>query len=602
MRFEIGWSRLLRLWHTLRYLRCKQLLYRPWRMGQYWFYRHVPRLAARWHTPAATIPAVAAATAATFRRVFENFFAHLHAPLEQYDQRLIELRAGRFTFLNCTLELAPLDWNRRYESHLWNYQLHYFSYALCCARAFVERGDVEAMHVGRALIESWTQEARLGRSDGWDAYPVSLRVVNWIYAYALVAANYDDQSFLARWRTSIYGQLNFLSQHLEYHLLANHLLKNAKALVIGGLFFQHEAWLRKGERLLWRELAEQVLGDGGHYERAPMYHAIALGDLLECFALLKAIRWPINDEPKVAARLRAMAGFLEAMSYPDGTLARFNDSANNEEARPQPLLEAARQIVGYESGQSPAAFSQTGYYSWASRDGQEKIIVDAGEPSVSYNTAHAHCDLLSYELWLAGQPFIIDSGVHGYGGDRFREYCRSTRAHNTVMFDGQEQSEVWSTFRMARRAQLLGVDNIDSDQLTTWNFRAAYRPYHDQQMIHERRIRRLTNGEWYFEDCVTQARIEQATSFIHLHPAVTARKQADGRTIECVVGARSFLIAPFARGTITNVAIIIGAKAPPQGWYFPDFGIAQPSATVEINYQPDNQVQVFGYIIKNALD
>lgn len=594
---------------TIKHLRWEQLAYRPWRLAQYKLYRRFPSLAARWHAQPAPVLEIAPSMLTKFRAVLTNLLIHLNTPLEQYEQRLLDLRDERFTFLNRTLELAPLDWNRRYESHLWNYQLHYFNYAVWCARAFVERGDAAAMRTCQNLIESWLREARVGRSDGWDAYPVSLRVVNWIYAYALVAESYPDQSFLARWRASIHQQLDFLSRHLEYHLLANHLLKNVKAMVIGGLFFGKEAWLGKGEQLLWRELREQVLSDGGHYERAPMYHAIALADLLECFALLQAAGRQIANQQELAARLRAMAGFLEAMTYADGTLALFNDSANSEEARPEPILAAAQQIVGYRSGQPPSAFPQTGYYLWAAPDGQEKIIVDAGEPAVGYNTAHAHCDLLSYELWRDGRPFIVDSGVHGYGGDQFRYYCRSTWAHNTVAIFGGEQSELWGTFRMGRRAEVVRAQ-ASGDQ-HQWSFAGAYRPFHDQQLMHERRIRREANGDWLIEDVIHSPYEGEhnAWSFIHLHPAVAVHECAGSSTIVCRQGSRVVLIEPFGDAPVQPRALLepsaraseyfpdLNGQRVQQGWYFPDFGVAQPATTLRLYYLV-SPGQPFGYRIR----
>jgi uncharacterized heparinase superfamily protein len=591
---------------TIKHLRWEQLTYRPWRMAQYKLYRRFPQLTARWHAPATSVPEISASTLTSLRTICADSFTHLNAPLEQYEQRLLDLQHHRFTLLNRTLELTPLDWNRRYENHLWNYQLHYFCYAVWGARAFVERGDTTAMNVCQNLIESWVREARIGRSDGWDAYPISLRVVNWIYAYALVAETYPDQSFLGLWRTSIYQQLDFLSRHLEFHLLANHLLKNAKALVIGGLFFGHEAWLRKGERLLWRELNEQVLRDGGHYERAPMYHAIALTDWLECFALLKAAGRRINNEEEIATRLRTMAGFLEAMSYADGTLALFNDSANSEEARPQPILAAAERIVGYRARQYASAFPQTGYYLWSSAEGQEKIIIDAGEPAVSYNTAHAQCDLLSYELWLEGRPFIVDSGVHGYGGDQFREYCRATRAHNTVMFDKREQSEVWGTFRLARRAEVVRAA-AQGDE-AKWMFAGAYHPYYNKQWTHEREIRRAADGAWIIADVLhsSDAGPRAAWSFIHLHPAFTAQRQAGSATIECRAGNLVILIEPFSDSPLQSFALARGnnygfaaEQSDPtvqRGWYFPDFGIAQSNVMIQLYYAVAPG-EAFGYRI-----
>jgi uncharacterized heparinase superfamily protein len=582
---------LLLLLRTLRHLHWKQLVYRPLRVAQFRIYKNVPQLASRWHDLQEPAPQPAAEIVGAIRGVFENSFDHLKPPLEQFDQRLCDLIEGRFSFLNRTLKLNPIDWNRRYESHLWNYHLHYFGYAIWCARDFVERGNERSMQTCRELIRSWSEQARIGRSDGWDIYPTSLRIVNWIYAYSLVADHCDDRVFLERWRTSIYRQLDFLNHHLEFHLLANHLLKNVKALVIGGLLFNQEKWLGKGQRLLWREVEEQVLEDGGHYERAPMYHAQVLADLLECYALLKTANHA-SQPAAVDSKLRAMARFLEAMSYPDDTLALFNDSANTEETRPRPIIETSEKIVGYDETPLTPAFPQTGYYLWVSPDEKEKMIVDAGPPSVDYNTAHAHCDLLSYELWLDGKPFIVDSGLHGYGGDHFREYCRSTRAHNTVMFDGREQSEIWSTFRMARRAELLGVEVNSTHQ--SWNFWAEYCPYYDPKLRHERHIRRDRGGGWHIEDRLVSGLADRATSFIHLHPGVRARKVDDHEFgVECCAGQTKVVIEAFAA---ERMKIIEGLESPVQGWYFPDFGIAQPSQTICLEYQMQND-RPFGYKI-----
>jgi uncharacterized heparinase superfamily protein len=583
------------LLRSLLHLRREQLTYRPWRVAQFRLYRAFP-LAARLAPPDRSVRQ-SLESAEIIRSALASQLHHLNRPLADCDGLFADLLGSRFTFLNHTLELKEVDWDRRYVSHLWNYQLHYFNCAVPCARAFVERGDVRVMRRCQELIESWMDGARVGQSDGWDAYPISLRVVNWIYAYALLADSYDDREFLWRWRASIYRQLDFLSRHLEHHLLANHLLKNAKALAVGGLFFADDPrgsrWLREGERLLRRELDEQVLADGGHYERAPMYHAIALADFAECFALLAAWKKARNERSPEgegdAARLGAMADFLEAMTQPDGSLALFNDSANADGAAPLPIIAAARAVCGDGGAGRALVFPETGYYAWRSPGGEERIVVDAGPPAVDYNMAHAHCDLLSYELWLEGRPLVVDSGVHGYGGDRFREYARSTRAHSTVMFDGREQSEVWGTFRVARRAELLRAAAQGAEE--AWEFCGAYSPYYDRRFTHERRVRREAHGDWVITD-TARGHARRAASFIHLHPDVEAREVGGGR-VECRSGPLKVLIEPHAAA---GVRLIKGADSPVQGWHFPDFGVARPSATVQFDY-PVTPGEPFGYRI-----
>src|SRR5690606_10909305 len=127
---------------------------------------------------------------------------------------------------------------------------------------------------------------------------------------------------------SIAVQLEHLSTRLEWDVLANHLQKNLKALVVGGMYFggrSAEAWLQRGSELLWRELFEQVLPDGGQYERSPMYHAISLGDFLEVVCLRRALQLPVPKS--VMERLGRMARALAVLTHDAGSLHLFNDSA-----------------------------------------------------------------------------------------------------------------------------------------------------------------------------------------------------------------------------------------------------------------------------------
>ena len=63
--------------------------------------------------------------------------------------------------------------------------------------------------------------------------------------------------------------------------------------------------------------------------------------------------------------------------------------------------------------------------------------------------AHAHCDLLSFVLWVHGQPLLVDSGTYMYHGP-WRDHFRLTAAHNTVMIDGRDQATPTPNFNWQR--------------------------------------------------------------------------------------------------------------------------------------------------------
>jgi len=124
-------------------------------------------------------------------------------------------------------------------------------------------------------------------------------------------------------------QARWLARRLETHLLGNHLFVNAKALVFAGLFFAGDeaaTWRRTGQEILLRELPEQILPDGGQFERSPMYHALALEDVLDLLdAIATFAAGDADVEPlrgALAARVPAMLRWLAAMTHPDGTLGR----------------------------------------------------------------------------------------------------------------------------------------------------------------------------------------------------------------------------------------------------------------------------------------
>ena len=58
---------------------------------------------------------------------------------------------------------------------------------------------------------------------------------------------------------------------------------------------------------------------------------------------------------------------------------------------------------------------------------------------------------------IRGNRVLVKSGTseYGIGAERLRQ--RGTAAHNTLVIEGQDSSEVWSGFRVARRACPFGL-------------------------------------------------------------------------------------------------------------------------------------------------
>ena len=495
---------------------------------------------------------------------------------------------GEFSFLNTSRTLERIDWRTRYVSHLWSYNLHYFDYALDLAWAHRLTGAEQYVSRFVQLASDWITDTKDGTGDGWEPYAISVRVLNWSRALVLFG---DSISPAAKTRLllSLYDQVAFLRRRLERDLLANHLHKNLVAICIGCLMFEGATpreWRRRAMSELWRQLDVQVLADGGHFERSPMYHTVVLADSLECAQLLRACG---EDVPaSVGETLRKMAAAYSVLSRADGRIHLFNDSAYGI----GPSKRSLGDLVKAETGASlafPAGaleLKATGYYGFSATDGTTRLLIDCGPPAADVQPGHAHCDALSFELDLNGEQVIVDSGVSGYEGDPLREYVRSTRAHNTLMINGQEQSEVWGTFRLARR--ITGTTATQTLSGDEYRFAGSYIPYHDERLSHQRLITADATGV-VVTDRVDGPGIKRVQSFIHFHPAFAVH--AEGNMLVAVSASQQVIIATFGG---VQIEIARGTANPPQGWYCPEFGSAI-QAFVAILSKADGEA--FGYRI-----
>ncbi len=354
------------------------------------------------------------------------------------------IRPWTFRFLNEEHELAGGDdWDNPEHSKLWRYNLHYFDDLN--AEAASERN---AWH--QEILARWVEENPPARRTGWDPYPTSLRIVNWIKwslaGNALPVECLHSLAVQARW----------LRRRLEFHLLGNHLFSNAKALVFAGLFFEGEEanrWRDKGLSVLARQIPEQILRDGGHFERSPMYHAIVLEDLLDLINLYRCYGQTVPETWWEAAR--RMAAWLQVMRHPDGEIPFFNDAALGIAPTPTGLDEYAALLelnTRPEPVQRVQDLPDSGYV--RVNHGPAVAFLDAAPIGPDYMPGHAHADTFSFELSLGGQRVFVNCGTSLYGLSPRRQWERSTAAHSTLMVDGKDSSEVWSGFRVARRARV----------------------------------------------------------------------------------------------------------------------------------------------------
>jgi len=252
-------------------------------------------------------------------------------------------------------------------------------------------------------------------------------------------------------------------------------------------------WRKLGLRILLEQLPRQVQRDGVYFEHASYYHRYTTDFYVHVILLARATR--VVLPPVVAETLSRLLDHLLWITRPDGKSTQYGDDDGGR------LLTLHQREAGdfRDTLQIGAALCGDGTWKWAAgpagpevlwllgpeglesydrlapaepdkvvrrfrasgfvvlRDGWKErssyLFVDAGRHG-AMNYAHAHADALSFEYASAGVTWIVDPGTYTYTKDpELRDQFRSSSGHNTLVVEGQSQSQTNGPFSWSRVAE-----------------------------------------------------------------------------------------------------------------------------------------------------
>ncbi|MBN1588210.1 MAG: alginate lyase family protein [Pirellulales bacterium] len=531
-------SNLARTFRTLRHLRLSQFY---WRLR---YRRESGRPAVPPHVPATL----------NVRQDFPRslLLAEDDAPAEESSQDasdvefVEQLELGRFVHLNESRELGTdsVDWllGQRDTDRLWTVTLHYHAWAWRLARLVHENGELgrRADRLLRRLLGDWITRCdptvEGSRALAWNAYAIATRIGWWCRLYHRLGAEGRatwgnlDTVFLE----SLSSQAAYLHNHLEWDLRANHLLRDAVGLAWAGRFFggpRARRWLDLATRLAVEQAAEQVLPDGGHFERSPMYHVEVMND----FAVLGVLLEDPNARRQITKTWQRMAQFLAWVRHDDGQIPLFNDGGFNGTCTPAAMFAKGRELLQVVVDPQPREggrfFADFGMAVWHGRPWS--VLFDVGPVGVDYQPGHAHADTLAFEASYDGQRLFVDPGSFGYDDDQRRRYDRATASHNTVTVDETDSSEVWHVFRVGRRAKPVEVRfDAMSDSVLMVGGHTGY-DHLPGRPRHRREIRIDASGVLTLVDRFEGRGKHSLSAGLLLDPAWSISETSDGWQLHC---------------------------------------------------------------------
>ena len=410
---------------------------------------------------------------------------------------------------NYTKSLKPLIYNNVY----------YFEYGIALASKYKETKDKAYWELFKKCYQNYSE----AHADVKSSYTMALHIPNVLIALELFG-DAVEEDFRQTVYCELYSQYLYLQKHQEKHLLANHYFEDLKALIIASYLFKDDKKLNGYLKAFKKQCEEQILEDGVHYELSLMYHKLILEDVMRIGMLAKQPDFPeCNWIIPLIQKMTNACYFLEKGI---GRTPLFNDAGDNVAKTCEQLCLAAEKQFGIKPEEKDS-FEDSGYFKLY--DGNRALIFDAGEIGVDYQPAHGHCDCLSFELSVDGKPLFVNSGTYEYQGD-LRKYFRTTRAHNTVEINGNEQSQCWGGFRVGKR--ISRVHRAIGDGFVE----GGYRNYLGEE--HQRRIA-LNNGIMEVVDSVKAQEGVSVKSLLHIAPGYCVEgdtiKEKSGNVIGKVI-------------------------------------------------------------------
>ncbi|UGQ47652.1 heparinase II/III family protein [Massilia endophytica] len=376
------------------------------------------------------------------------------------------------------------------------------------ALAWRATGEERYAQGARALLESWFEQCPYARGVHWtSSLELAVRLVNWAFAWNLLGgadtALFNGQAgrdFRRRWLDNIYQHCHFIRGYFSRHSSANNHLFGEYM----GLFIASVQWPCWAASAGWRELARRGLeaealkqntADGVNKEQAIYYQHEVMDMMLLCQHVARANG--ASFSPAYLERLERMAEFVAALMDAGGNVPMTGDADDAQMVRlsyeadwsPYRSLLASCALLfgrgdfkrkagrlddknrwlfthdGAEQWENlpPAgpeqpvmAFPEGGYYLLGKDFGgprEVRIVADCAPLGYLSIAAHGHADALSFTLSAGGEELLVDPGTYAYHTQKaWRDYFRSTAAHNTVQVDGMDQSEIAGNFMWLHKA------------------------------------------------------------------------------------------------------------------------------------------------------
>lgn len=479
------------------------------------------------------------------------------------------------------------DSNYGYVRYIW--ELNRCNHLVTLAQAyFLTENEKYAQEI-ISQIGSWIGQNPYLKTINWfSGLELGTRIINWTIALKLIKkSSYLTQERLNNALSSIYLQTDFTYHNLsKYSSANNHLVGELASIKLTTAVFPHfphaKKWNKISTKKIDREILQQIYEDGVGKEQSVNYLLFIL-DLYFWSSL--AIDQEIK--PEIKTRIIKSREFLSALE-----IGTFLPSIGDTDEAYVSGIHSEKERINFfnhwtakinhnpQIKNTPSKLFPLGGYFISKNTAQNTtLIFDCGPLGYLSTSGHGHCDALSFILTINNKPFFTDPGTYVYHeGKEWRNYFKSTEAHNTIKIDQRDQSQITGPFTYGKKAQTKIINskiNPIIDEIT-----ASHNGYKNRGVIHQRTITHDKKAQEITILDILQTKNNkphELSLFFNLSPTIKIQESSNNHFILSQEKTKIKLTLDPSLNTTQHH----GETNPIFGWNSPQFGIKIPSLCLE---------------------
>lgn len=402
----------------------------------------------------------------------------------------------------------------------WEINRHQFlPYIALC---YNKTKDEKYLGLLRKHFYSWIDQNKYLKGVNWNSpMEISIRSYQWLITFYILKDLGNDKFRIDLIKAIIVSIKHVRKNFSKYSSANNHLIIEAYITSIIGYSIMpsyNQDWFNYGYNELKNNLKLQFFNDGVNKEQAIHYQAFVTDAMMQYNIFLKKT----NKEPLYEKLIEKSLGFiadveaikgysdfgdsddaqilkfsLKKINYYDYVLnlgsiyynKKFTD-LNNYYPEVYLFVENYKLMTEKYRINNCSIYKEGGYC--ILKENKTFLLFDVGQLGFGSLATHGHADALTIIYKYEDVPFIVDSGTYIYTiQSEKRNYYRGTAAHNTLLYNNLNQSEIKGPGLWGRKAVARLINHVQNDEYI--EFQAEHNGYLPH--IHKRKIKYKKSSE-----------------------------------------------------------------------------------------------------------